>query len=192
MKGTRYNIEPRCTQRKMAKIRADRIYWSGFMKKLLPLTLTVLFLFGVDVETARAVPPPDFLFNLGSQIVQAFSVAALFLSAIVAAVSQFGKTFWVHIKHKGLVWGIAILGIVAVSYASASYYEKYRQDAEYEKWIKESEAQEEAAGDGMVDTTLDLLQLENEDGDAAASSEDAPPSQIATVSQPPAHNLHID
>jgi rhodanese-related sulfurtransferase len=91
-------------------------------------------------ETVYAVPPPDFLFNLGSQLVQAFSIAALFLSAIFSLSYQFIKTRLALIKSKKTFFiSTSIVAIIGISIGSAYLYGNYKQQLEYDKWLAESE-----------------------------------------------------
>lgn len=144
------------------------------MKFLLKFFLFALFFFFGFREVALAVPPPDFLFNVGSQIVQFFSVAILFLSAIAASMSQVAKVFFARIHHKKLFWGGLALGIIGVSFFSAYYYGQYEQQKTYEAWIAESKTQNVDVP--AVDTTLDKLKL---------NGQEVIPAAIPTEPQPP-------
>lgn len=90
-------------------------------------------------KTAHAVPPPDFIFNVGTQIVQAFSIGVLFLTAIIASVRQYARVYFDTMKHKKLFWAGTGLVVIFVAIGSAYYYGQYAQNAEYEKWLADSQ-----------------------------------------------------
>ena len=54
------------------------IHW---YRRALLLALTPL----VPLASAHAVPPPDFLFNMGAQLAQTFSVVCICVSAVCSA-----------------------------------------------------------------------------------------------------------
>lgn len=109
------------------------------MKKLLLLWFVLLGLLATT-EAALAVPPPDFLFNLGSSLIQVFSVAALFLSALFTISYKYIKTKLTLIKSKKVFYwiGSAIM-IIVVSVGTAFFYGEYKQSSEYNKWLEESQ-----------------------------------------------------
>jgi len=142
------------------------------VKFLSKFSLFILFfLFGFR-KVALAVPPPDFLFNVGSQIIQFFSVAVLFLSAIAASMSQFARVFFARIQHKKLFWGGLGLGVILISVSSAYYYGQYQQQKAYETWISESETQN--VNVPTVDTSLDKLKLNEEEKSAPITQPEEP------------------
>ena len=87
---------------------------------------------------AHAVPPPDFLFNVGSQIIQAFSIGILFLTAIIASVRQYAKVYFDTMKHKRLFWVGTGMVVVMIALGGAFYYGQYSQNLEYKKWVAET------------------------------------------------------
>ncbi len=92
------------------------------------LTIVVFSLVFVwNSLTTLAVPPPDFLFNVGSQIIQIFSIVIVFLSAATFSIGQFVKVYFRQMKHKKLVWISAGLGVVLISFMVA-----------YQEWVAES------------------------------------------------------
>lgn len=104
---------------------------------------TVLFLAALLTGSglALAVPPPDFLFNVGSQVVQIFAIVVLFLSALIGSMSQFLKVYFIKIKHKKLIWaGIGLL-VVAIAFGFAYGYQQREQDLAYKHWLAESSQQ---------------------------------------------------
>lgn len=110
------------------------------MKKflgLIPFSLICLFVFP---QTTHAVPPPDFLFNLGSSMAQVFSVGIIFLGAIFSILYKFIKIKLQLIKSKKILFiGISITGMILISLGSAYLYGGYKQKTEYNKWLEESQ-----------------------------------------------------
>jgi hypothetical protein len=132
------------------------------------LTLIVLTALIATTSTALAVPPPDFLFNLGSSLVQVFAVSLVFLSAILYTAKQYAKAFFVRVKHKKVFWGALAGVILLVSFGGAYFFQQFQQEAAYDEWMKESEAY--AAGTDTVDTSLDMLMVNGGDSVVIAAS----------------------
>lgn len=99
--------------------------------KLAVLTLLCLMF---APESAHAIPPPEFIFNFFSQIIQVLSFAILFLSGGIGIAFQFFKTRLHSLKnHKILL--IAVISFCLVAALGISYYfAKRDHDAEFEKW----------------------------------------------------------
>jgi len=109
-------------------------------KKIIKLaTFLLISYFFVFPKCAHAVIPPDFIFNIGTQIAQFFSIIAIFFVTIFGAFFQFFKTKYYAIKHKKIVLSVTILTIVMVSLVSSYFYAIYKQKAEYQKWLEESQ-----------------------------------------------------
>lgn len=106
------------------------------------IRLSVFLLIGhsfVFPKVAHAVIPPDFIFNIGTQVVQFFSIIAIFFTAILGTFFQYFKTIYYALKHKKIVLSLVILSIIAISLTSSYFYAKYTQKAEYQKWLEESQ-----------------------------------------------------
>lgn len=122
------------------------------------LRIFLCFIFFIGTaNVALAVPPPDFLFNVGSQIVQAFTIVALFSSAFIASASKFARVYIANFRYKKILMGFSALVVIAASSTGAYYYGQYKQDQAYKQWIAESEAQNKNIS--AVDTTLDVLKV---------------------------------
>lgn len=121
---------------------------------------TLLLFVGIISTTpvTEAVPPPDFLFNVGTSIVQTFSVVTVFLSAIVISGWQFLKVYFQKIKHKKAVWVGLALVVVAIAFTSAYYYQQYAQEQAYKQWVAESKMAEQ--GQTNDQNSLDKLIIE--------------------------------
>jgi len=91
-------------------------------------------------QTANAVPPPDFLFNIGSQLAQVFSIAVLFLSAVFSVSYKYIKVKLALMPSKKPIFiTVSVVAILGVSLVSAYLYGEYKQNLEYNKWVEESE-----------------------------------------------------
>lgn len=96
------------------------------------LALLVIIFFP---KPAKAVVPPDFIFNIGSQIAQAFSVVVVFLSAVFITLYQFLKIKFATLRtHKGF-WIGSISFIIIGSFAAAVFYTAHEQKVNYNKWL---------------------------------------------------------
>ncbi len=75
------------------------------MKKLFLAFVISIITFS---STALAVPPPDFIVNVGTQVAQIFGIITVFLSAICGALWQYSKIHFQKFKYKKIV----ILGLI--------------------------------------------------------------------------------
>lgn len=99
------------------------------------LFLLVLLFFP---RKAQAVIPPDFIFNVGSNVVQFFSALLLFFSAMFGLLYQFIKVKFFLSKSK--YWWITgfIALIVGVTFGISYLYTVLAQHAAYNTWLEES------------------------------------------------------
>lgn len=102
-----------------------------------------IFLFGgyflVFPQLTYAVIPPDFIFSIGTQIAQFFSIILIFFTAVFGTFFQFFKAKFYEIKHKKIVLISTLFLIVSISLILSYFYAIYQQKVEYQKWFKESE-----------------------------------------------------
>lgn len=124
-------------------------------KKIAKLSLLLPLVFIVAPRTANAVIPPDFIFNIGTQIAQFFSIVLIFLSAVIGTLFQFFKTRYYSIKHKKTIIALIVIVTVVISLAVSYLYATYRQNIEYQKWLAESK---------KYDTTLKVDVDSDDDG----------------------------
>lgn len=96
-------------------------------------------LFGA--QTAQAVPPPDFIFNVGRQVIQVFSLLILGFSIGLSFLKQFFETNIFYNHYKKWIWIAAAGLVIAISYFIADWYGGYSQKQEYSNWLKESQNQ---------------------------------------------------
>lgn len=95
--------------------------------------------FFIFPQSAKAVIPPDFIFNIGTQIVHFFSITTLFFAAIAGTFLHFFKTKFYAIKRKKIILFLVIFLIIAVSLTASYFYAIYKQKIEYQKWLEESQ-----------------------------------------------------
>ena len=101
---------------------------------ILSIVLVIIFVTG----SAKAVMPPDFIFNLGTQIIQAFSVIFLFFTFIITISYQFLKNWLVIVRGKKWFWLISIGTVLIISLVLAYFYGNFRQNKEYQSWLSQS------------------------------------------------------
>jgi rhodanese-related sulfurtransferase len=126
--------------------------------------------FFVWPQAAKAVMPPDFIFNIGTQIAQFFSVIVIFFTAIFGASFRFFKTKFYALKHRKKILISFILLIAVISLAASYFYAVYKQKSEYQKWLVESKEYEAnqvvTSNNSLINTTLDS------DGDGLVDAEE--------------------
>jgi rhodanese-related sulfurtransferase len=92
----------------------------------------------ISTKTAHAVIPPDFIFSIGTQVAQFFSVTLLFFTAILGTFFQFFKTSYSALKHKKFLLFLSIIAILLLTAVSSYFYASYKQKQEYRNWLRES------------------------------------------------------
>ena len=131
------------------------------------LGLLVVLFFGFP-KNAQAVVPPDFIYNIGSQIIQIFSITFLFLMAALSGVSQFIKFRFANWRANKFFWPISVLLVIILSFGAAYLYSFIRKSQEYNRWLTESQAQEgknlTEVGDNLniKDDALDQLKISDQ------------------------------
>jgi len=93
----------------------------------------------VSPKPAQAVIPPDFIFNISTQVAQFFSIIVLFFTAVFGTFFQFFKTKFHSLKRKKLTLALIILFVITASLAASFFYAGYKQKAEYQAWLAASE-----------------------------------------------------
>lgn len=86
----------------------------------------------------QAIIPPDFIFNISTQIAQFSSVILIFFTAIFGAFFQFFKTKFETIRHKKTISILVILVVIIVSLVLSYFIALHRQKIEYQKWLEEN------------------------------------------------------
>jgi rhodanese-related sulfurtransferase len=93
----------------------------------------------ISPKPAQAVIPPDFIFNISTQVAQFFSIIVLFFAAVFGTFFQFFKTKFHFLKRKKLTLALIILFVITASLATSFFYAGYKQKAEYQAWLAASE-----------------------------------------------------
>lgn len=122
-------------------------------------------------HAARAVPPPDFVFNVGVQIAQMFSLLVIFFSASMSVLLRVIQQF----RARYVVVGIFV--VLAVSGAAAYGYGRYRQNTAYREWLSESEAVQQSRSETAEAPTAALDKLKAE---SATSTPARPASRFTS------------
>lgn len=94
----------------------------------------IFTVFLVSAHPAKALPAPDFIFNVGTQVVQFFTIATILLSAVGSMGYQFFKKHIV--KQRRIIYWI-LLGVIVLgaSTGGALLYGKYAQEKAMKQWI---------------------------------------------------------
>ena len=98
--------------------------------KIISLIIIALNIFP---HKAQAVMPPDFIFNIGTQLIQIFSMIVLFFSTILGIVWQFLSNRLGLVKYKK-IW---LVFIIIISFSISYLYVNYEKKVQYDKWLKE-------------------------------------------------------
>ena len=89
-------------------------------------------------EAAHAVIPPDFMFNIGTQVAQFFSIVVIFCTAVSGTLFGFFKATLYTIKRKKIFLFVTLFSVILISLSLSYLYSDFKQQAEYEKWQLES------------------------------------------------------
>lgn len=87
-----------------------------------------------------AVPPPDFLFNLGGQVFYLFSFLAIFVSASFSVIYQFLRVKYHALKAHPWLPVIGVFLIFLASFSGFLAYENIQSKKAYQEWLVASEA----------------------------------------------------
>ena len=130
----------------------------------------------LGIDTASAIPPPDFLFAVGSQVGIVFSVMVVFLSTVLGGSLALARSFFALVKHKRVFWSVAAIAVLALSIGGGVLFDALWQEREYREWLKDSERFSDEQGAAIDMTKLDVSTQSgsastNETSSDAASSE---------------------
>lgn len=123
------------------------------------LIFAVIATFFLSAHPAKAVPPPDFIFNVGTQIAQFFSISVLFLSVATGSIFQFLRQKLVGRQRVVFIAG-AVFFTLAAAGSGAWWYSRYVKQQALQEWIVESERYKQRLESNIVttDTTSDSEQ----------------------------------
>jgi rhodanese-related sulfurtransferase len=96
-----------------------------------------VLIFFLSAHPVKAVPPPDFIFSVGTQIAQFFTIATVLLSALGSAAFQFYKTRLTG-KKRLIFWISVIVAALGLSGTGAWLYGRYVQQQALKQWSAES------------------------------------------------------
>ncbi|MBU0981243.1 hypothetical protein KKC94_00970 [Patescibacteria group bacterium] len=153
-------------------------------KRLPALLAGALFITLFFTQTALAVPPPDFIFNIGSSLIQVFGVAILFASAAFSITFNYLKTKWALIRnHRPSFIAFSVILALLVSGGVALGYGQIKQNLEYNKWLKESEQY------AQLDQERPLPKVKPADNSLNLLALGSTPNQIPTAENPFISNI---
>ncbi len=107
--------------------------------------LVGFFFFG-SPAVSFAVMPPDFIFNIGVQVIQFFSAVLIFFAATFTTFFKFFKAKFYALKHKKTVVVITVISTLCLSLGGAYFFAIMKQDRQYRLWLKESRKYNEVYG----------------------------------------------
>lgn len=119
-----------------------------------------------STKTAQAIPPPDFIFQIGSQIVQIFTFIVLGSSVLIGSLRRYFQTHPIFLRFGKLAWVVLALVVLAISLGSAYFYAQYKQNKEYTNWVEQSKQQDqnitfENSGDNLDKLKVGEIRGEN-------------------------------
>lgn len=106
------------------------------MRRFYFVTLIIAFLLVIP-STAEAIPPPDLIINIGSQVAQIFALLVVLFSAAAGVIGQYFKIIFAKMKGKKFVIGLSALVILVVSLVAAFYVEQRRIELAEAKFAAE-------------------------------------------------------
>lgn len=109
------------------------------MKNNIKIISLIIIVFNILPHKVQAVMPPDFIYSIGTQIVQIFSLIALFFSTIFGIAWQFLSTRLGLVKHKKAWFIIIIIFIIIISFGISYLYVNYEKKVQYDNFSKEYE-----------------------------------------------------
>jgi hypothetical protein len=86
---------------------------------------------------ARAVIPPDFIFNIGSTVIQVFSLIVLFFSAVFGVSYRYLKIRFAKLFASKVFWIVSILILIIGSGAGAFIYASQKEKTAFAVWLQE-------------------------------------------------------
>jgi hypothetical protein len=86
----------------------------------------------------RAVIPPDFIFNIGSTVIQVFSIIVLFFSAVFGVAYRYLKVRFATLFSSKLFLVLMILVLIIGSGAGAFWYASQKEKAAFASWLQRS------------------------------------------------------
>jgi rhodanese-related sulfurtransferase len=91
--------------------------------------------------TTQAIPPPDLIVNIGSQVGQIFALLVVLFTAAAGVIAQYFKIIFAKMKAKKLAVGVVAIAIIIVSLVATYYLEADRVatvQGDFEQEVTES------------------------------------------------------
>lgn len=146
----------------------------------------------IGIQRAAAIPPPDFIFAVGSQLGLIFSIAVIFLSSILGATATLARSFFSRIKHKKLFWSVVAIVVIAVSLGAGMYADNLWQAQRYTEWIQESAKNAGSEGINQQELmALDPTIASNISSTASSSSLAESDSTVSSIAQDDPNTLFL-
>lgn len=127
----------------------------------------------VSAPTARAVPPPDFIFTITSQAGPAFAFIVVALSMAAAGLRQLLAPSFSFIRKKKWIAIPAFVVILGLGIVGAFKFDAWRQDRAYKAWLAGSSAHTDPDAPAVTASGVDLLAPEDMPVAGEPASEDA-------------------
>lgn len=108
-----------------------------YLLRFMTLLSLILVLF-LAPATASAIVAPDFVFNVGAQVAQAFSFILIVVTAIGGAFIQFLRSRFGAFRHLKSWIMIALGGAILLAIGLSSLYGRQLQKREFGDWITDS------------------------------------------------------
>jgi len=160
-------------------------------KRVTPFSIYLLGVyFLIHPQCAHAVIPPDFVFNIGTQIAQFFSVTMVFFATIFGGVFHFFKTKYYTLRYRKTVLALAIFSLIAIALGSSYLYALQKQRVEYQRWLEGSwlyDGARREAGDSRSDASFGTGSVRPDtvphtsDGDNGSYVDDAEDQNIPSI-----------
>lgn len=116
-------------------------------------------------QTSDAVMAPDFVFNIGGQVVQIFSIVSLIFSSSFSILYQFIQSHLLTKKSRILFLITGLVIITLLSLGIAYGYAHYQQTIAYQNWLKHTHSKQLAtsliSSSKIKKNTMAILQPNN-------------------------------
>ena len=123
--------------RAQARLFCYLMYYVACMNRSFWLLLLVGALL-VAPQVTFAIPPPDIIVNLGSQLAQIFSLLVVLFSVAAGAILQISHRVFTKVKGFGIWSGLAAFGVVVFSLSISYVVLATYQNVKYQEYVNET------------------------------------------------------
>ncbi|MFH1621400.1 MAG: rhodanese-like domain-containing protein [Patescibacteria group bacterium] len=116
-------------------------------------------LFFISAQPVKAVPPPDFIFSVTTQIAQFFTISFLLLSTASSAIFQFLSRRLAG-RQRVLYWIAVGMAVIVISGVGAWLYGRYAQKQALNDWMIQSKQYQQSSFSSSS-TSLTELNVES-------------------------------